>query len=168
MLRTISFSLIPFLFGLPGSFPPCPASKTILNFSGKKKKLRILVGSAYIIGEVDDDINILKNRNLQHEKIISSDKFDIYIPHPAHSSEANFEELNQDFTSKYPLHLMIAEDIISAIHNSGYELIIYGFFSSTLANLAKEYKAVGIMTDQSMLDDSYLLKQLGAKILKVF
>ena len=138
------------------------------DFSSKKKKLRVLVGSAYIIGEVDDDFEVLKNRNLQHEKIINSDKFDVYIPHPAHKSEAKFEVLNKDFISQHPLNLMIAEDIISVIHNSGYELIIYGFISSTLANLSKDYKTVGIMTDKFMLDDSYLLKQLGAKILKVF
>ncbi len=134
----------------------------------KKKKLRIILGSAYFPTEIDRNMNRIEKRNIQHEAIINSDKFDVYIPHPSHPSKPKYiDELNQLF-EEHPINLMIAEDLISAICRSGYEVIVYGFGSSTIANLSKDFKTIGIMLDEQMMSQYSILRKLGAKIIKLF
>jgi len=151
---------------LKGLFKPDEIN--LLSSAKGAKVMRVLLGSAYIIGEVDDDLEILRNRNILHEQVINSDKFDVYIPHPAHSSQPVYPQILDEFCAKYPLDLMIAEDIIAALRSSGYRVIIYGFISSALVHLSKDFKTVSIALDEHMMIESDIQKQLGAKIIKLF
>jgi hypothetical protein len=145
-----------------------PNRVDLLHGAIEAKKIRVLLGSAYIKGEVDDDVKLLLNRNIRHEKIIHSQQFDLYIPHPAHSSQPVYSRILDEFFTKYPIDLMIAEDIIAALRKSGFSPIIYGFISSALVNLSKDFKTVSIVLDEQMMLEAEIQKQLGAKIIKVF
>ena len=64
---------------------------------------------------------------------------------------------------------MIAEDIISTIYKEGYQLIIYGFNSSALVNLAKDFRTVSFALDENIANENAaMLKSAGAKVIKVF
>jgi hypothetical protein len=151
---------------LKGLFKPNKIN--LLSSAKGAKVMRVLLGSAYIIGEVDDNHEILKARNILHEQISNSDKFDVYIPHPAHSSQPAYPQILDEFCAKYPIDLMIAEDFITALRSSGFRVIIYGFISSVLVNLSKDFKTVSLVLDEKMMDAADIQKKLGAKIIKVF
>ena len=139
------------------------------NSIDKPRTLRVLLGSTFKLTEYAQDEVLIKTQNTLHDRIITSGKFDIYIPHPMHPSKQIYPKSFKEILTKNPFDLMIAEDIILTICEEGYQLIIYGFNSSALVNLANNFRTVAFALDDNMANEnSAMLKSAGAKIIKVF
>ena len=141
----------------------------LAHSSNKPQILRVLLGSAYMVTEAAKDPAVIATQHALHERIITSGKFDIYIPHPSHPSKQIYPESFKEILANNPFELMIAEDIISTIYKEGYQLIIYGFNSSALVNLAKDFRTVSFALDENIANENAaMLKSAGAKVIKVF
>ncbi len=105
-----------------------------LNLNKNGEKIRIILGSWF------HDTHL----QLQHDIIVSSGKFNIFLPHPADSRSALFFGKTLLNNNVIDFDKMIAEDVIKALISSGYSPTVYGFGSSVLINLAHYIPAINI------------------------
>ena len=145
-------------------------SATPSNLNNSKTKIRILLGSAYLPTENDSETMMEASRNVTHDSIVSSDKFDVFIPHPANKNQSyKYPDSLKEIFDKSPIDLMIAEDLVSAISNAGFKIIVYGFCSSALINITSNFQTVSFALDELMLKDAeQYLVPAGVKVLKQF
>ena len=135
-----------------------------------KTKIRILLGSAYLPTENALETMMVASRNMSHDSIVDSNKFDVFIPHPANKNQSyKYPDSLKEIFDKFPIELMIAEDLVSGIANAGFKIIVYGFCSSALINTASNFQTISFALDQLMLNDAQkYLVPAGVKILKKF
>ena len=151
---------------------PCKSAKINLfksdllsreRISNSRVKLRILIGNTFG--------HIKKSSSLIHDEISRSNKFDIFIPHPASKLEFRSPDFLKDVISKNMIENFVAEDIIFELTKNGYtNIILYGFSSSVLLNLREHTKSVSILLNESLtnnleLDLAKSLRRTGIKII---
>jgi len=145
-------------------------SVRLSNPNNSKNKIRILLGSAYVPTKDVSETMMVASRNIAHDSIVNSNKFDVFIPHPANKNQSfKYPDSLKEIFKKSPIDLMIAEDLVMAINDAGYKVTVYGFISSSLINISNNFQTVSFALDELMLKDAELyLVPLGVKVLKKF
>lgn len=135
-----------------------------------KTRIRILLGSAFLSTENALETEMVASRNIAHDSIVDSNKFDVFIPHPANKNQSyKYPNNLKEIFDQFPFDLMIAEDLVSAINNAGFKVIVYGFCSSALINIASNFQTVSFALDKLMLKDAeQYLVPAGVKVLEKF
>jgi len=113
--------------------PKCIATTTIQHGS----KLRILIGTGY---SIDDP------RQMCRTAIIDSGRFDLFLPH--HADYVHVPVACERVLSIIPLKEMnelIAEHVIKKLIEAGERLVIYGFDSTCLLNIARQVRVATII-----------------------
>ena len=130
--------------------------------SNSKVKLRVLIGTAFR--------SLKKSSFPIHDNLSRSNKFDIFIPHPASELDFRSPAFLKNVINKDMLENLIAEDIIFELKKNGYtDIVLYGFSSSVLLNLKEYTKSVSIFLIESFDIDRALvaksLRRAGIKTL---
>ena len=125
-----------------------------LQLDAQRPKIRVLLGSWFIDATLQS----------QHDALISSGKFHLFLPHPADSRSAVLSKEIKTNTKSIDFERMIAEDIIRMLAVSGYSPVVYGFNSTALINLARFVPVVSIiLSPRSEPISSRRLSELGVR-----
>lgn len=124
------------------------------NFKASKNKIRVLLGTWF------SD----KKQQLIYEEIKKSDKFDVFLPHPAESSPLKISSDLLQVVKIDDIKNLIAEDFAFSLAKIGYEPVVYGFNSTALMNLAPYFKTINIdFRSQYRVFSNGLMRDLGVR-----
>ena len=104
---------------------------------GLGRKVRVLLGSWFAD-------TTLQSR---HDALVRSGKFDVFLPHPADSRSALMASHIRVDAGLIDLGRMVAEDVVAGLVKSGYRVVVYGFNSTALINLAHFVPALSIVLE---------------------
>lgn len=118
-----------------------------------------------LLGTWTNDSSLQK----QHDEIINSQKFDLFLPHPADSRMIKVGPKLHHLNVNNVFDELIAEDVTQLIISSGYKPIVYGFSSTSLVNLHEVVQTVNIRFSHSsrftQIDE--LISRLGIRTLNL-
>lgn len=106
-------------------------------------------------------------RQALYEKIVSSGRFDLFLPHPADSRPASCAPWLAEALGSRRLDAMIAEDVVRCLWSVGLRPVVYGFETTALYNVATHTVAISfLLGDGPPIVPSEVASDLGVRQLR--
>lgn len=122
------------------------------------RKVRVLLGTVF---------RLANQRNF-YECLVTSERFDVFLPHPAENRVAIVKPWVQESCASLDLQNMIAEDAVLELLRVGLNPKIYAFNSTALFTLARFVDTVNLQVIGLHVELSpELLQEMGVRTLRI-